>query len=122
MSRNDPKVQLSKFLSSVLRHNAQKMGLEIRSDGGVLLSKILELPKFRNMANAQRVIEDIVATNEKQRFTIFRDPKNNLVYIRANQGHSLKVENLDLKKVVDPNEIPTAIHGTYFSKWEIIWG
>ncbi|CCA72627.1 related to TPT1-tRNA 2`-phosphotransferase [Serendipita indica DSM 11827] len=41
-------------------------------------------------------------------------------YIRANQGHSLKVEQLELKPVEDPSEIPIAIHGTTLKAWDSI--
>ncbi|KIM33103.1 hypothetical protein M408DRAFT_60312 [Serendipita vermifera MAFF 305830] len=41
-------------------------------------------------------------------------------YIRANQGHTLKVEDLELHEVKDPNEIPIAIHGTTLKAWHAI--
>ncbi|KAG8835595.1 hypothetical protein FRC17_002187 [Serendipita sp. 399] len=41
-------------------------------------------------------------------------------YIRANQGHSLKVEELELKEIQDASEIPVAIHGTTLEAWKAI--
>jgi len=56
--------------------------------------------------------------NDKQRFAITeRDGKK---YIRANQGHTIQVENLDLKKVESPDEIKVAVHGTCYKVWPSI--
>ncbi|KAG8799243.1 hypothetical protein FRC16_005480 [Serendipita sp. 398] len=41
-------------------------------------------------------------------------------YIRANQGHSLKVEDLELSEIQDPSEIPIAVHGTTLEAWRAI--
>jgi len=41
-------------------------------------------------------------------------------YIRANQGHTLKVDELELRLVKDASEIPMAIHGTNLKAWQAI--
>ncbi|PVU88474.1 hypothetical protein BB561_005831 [Smittium simulii] len=110
--------QTSRFLSLVLRHKAKNYGLEIEADGGVLLENLLNLPKFSEFAEPDKVVANIVDNDAKNRYTIFS--KNNNWYIRANQGHSVKVSELPLKRVLDFSEIPVAIHGTYLEAWEKI--
>ncbi|OLY82648.1 putative tRNA 2'-phosphotransferase [Smittium mucronatum] len=113
-------VQTSRYLTSILRHNASKMGIPIRSDGSVLLTHILNLPRFAKLPNPKAAIENIVQTDNKQRFSLFEDVGQ--LYIRANQGHSIPVRDLPLEKVTDPARVPVAIHGTYRDKWELIIG
>jgi 2'-phosphotransferase len=39
------------------------------------------------------------------------------LYIRANQGHSIDVKDLELKKITDPSAYPVVVHGTYNAHW-----
>ncbi|CAI2176646.1 7439_t:CDS:2, partial [Funneliformis geosporum] len=114
--RNDsPTVKLSKSLSYVLRHGAQKEGLNIRADG------YMRLPRFRGKTLDE--IQQVVKENDKQRFTLIQQATENgdiVWWIRANQGHSLDVEELELEKITDSAQIPQVIHGTYSSKWKSI--
>jgi len=59
-----------------------------------------------------------VETNNKKRFSM----KNvdGVWYIKANQGHSIKLKNPNLKKVMSPSEIPIVVHGTYADKLKSI--
>jgi len=41
-------------------------------------------------------------------------------WIRANQGHSMKAIQLDLKPILSAAEIPMAVHGTTLRAWENI--
>jgi len=41
-------------------------------------------------------------------------------WIRANQGHTIKVEDLELTPINDPAEVPVAIHGTHIAAWNKI--
>lgn len=97
-------IRISKFLSLVLRHEPESIGLELDENGwtGVLslISKVgRKFPGF-NMAT----LEEVVAKNNKQRFAFNEDKTR----IRANQGHSVKVD-LDY----DPVEPPEFLyHGT----------
>lgn len=59
-------------------------------------------------------IKRVVATNNKQRFTL--ETTNGVLEIKANQGHSIsKINELKLK-VLDNVEFDI-IHGTYFKYW-----
>ncbi|KAI1315166.1 tRNA 2'-phosphotransferase 1 [Mortierella claussenii] len=116
---DSPTVKLSKALSWLLRHNAESQGVAIRPDGYVKIQDVLKHPKFRGYT-----INDVlqaVDTNEKKRFQILEDANGNKEYIRAVQGHSIKaVADLGLEEIRDASLIPVVIHGTMFSKWQLI--
>jgi len=109
--------KLSKALSWILRHKAVQMGLNIESDGYILLDDILALKEFKYYTSDD--VKYVVESNDKKRFSLKEesstgDGKEQL-YIRANQGHSNKVakhidENELLTKLTKP--LPVVIHGT----------
>jgi len=109
-NRNDPAVKFSKFLSYLLRHGAAKEGLAMRSDGFVKVDDVLAHRKVRGMTFAQ--LQEEVRSNAKQRFAL--QVIEGVYYIRANQGHSIEVEDLDLKKVESASELPKLLHGTFY--------
>ncbi|XP_014768469.1 uncharacterized protein LOC106867912 isoform X2 [Octopus bimaculoides] len=109
---------LSRQLSLILRHKARDMKLHIDSGGFVAVNEILHLPAFRG-ANL-KVIEKIVENDSKQRFHLKMDDKSQRMIIRANQGHTFELENLDLKEILDASEFPTVLHGTYYESWKKI--
>ncbi|OZJ06665.1 hypothetical protein BZG36_00334 [Bifiguratus adelaidae] len=116
-------VRLSKALSSTLRHNAEKEGIPIRDDGFVELSDLLAHQKFRNYTLED--IQQVVAQNDKQRFTLVHvegapTGKLDSWLIRANQGHSLKLDNVQMEEITDASRYPMVIHGTYRDKWPSI--
>lgn len=112
-------MQLSKALSYALRHGALKLGLPMRADGFVPLQALLQLPQFHSFS-----IEDVqlvVNTNEKQRFTLQPGEPSTGLLIRANQGHSLQVPELELTPLETPQALPlTLVHGTFWKHWPSI--
>jgi putative RNA 2'-phosphotransferase len=96
------KKQISKFLSLILRHQPEKIGLELDENGWALVSDILEKSNWKFTFEE---LEEILDTNDKQRFSFNEDKTK----IRANQGHSLKTIDLDLKTQVPPEFL---FHGT----------
>ncbi len=93
--------EISKFLSYVLRHKPEAIGLSMDEEGWVSIDEILEKA---DKPITRELIEQIVAESDKQRFAISPDGQ----HIRANQGHSVSV---DLK--LDPKEPPAELfHGT----------
>lgn len=80
---------LSKRLSWLLRHGAEKEGLRLLAGGFLAVSTVLARPQFRGYTAAD--VRRVVETNDKQRFSLLDDPDRGLL-IRANQGHSLKVD------------------------------
>jgi len=99
MNKNNIK-KISKFLSLLLRHNPQTIGLKLDANGWADIDEIIE--KSKNIELNRALIDEVVAKNDKQRFVI----KENK--IRANQGHSIDVD-LEFKAITPPDML---YHGT----------
>ncbi|TKC51224.1 hypothetical protein EI555_004291, partial [Monodon monoceros] len=115
----DRDVQLSKALSYALRHGALKLGLPMGPDGFVSLDTLLQLPQFCSFSveDVQRVVD----TNGKQRFALQPGEPSAGPLIRANQGHSLKVPELELIPLETPQALPLVlVHGTFWQHWPSI--
>lgn len=78
----------SKFLSLLLRHKPQEIGLRLDEAGWASIDDIVQLTGRGCTPLSRAVIEEITATSDKQRFTISDDRQK----IRANQGHSLSID------------------------------
>lgn len=98
--------KVSQFLSFVLRHKPDAIGLELDPNGWAniddLISKANASSEPANLDRA--LIQEVVDTSDKKRFIISDNGQN----IRANQGHSVNVD-LQLKPVVPPEFL---YHGT----------
>lgn len=92
-------VKVSKYLSYVLRHAPESIGLKLNVNGWASINELIEKA---TQPLTREQIEAAVAHNEKKRFAIDGD------YIRANQGHSIDVD-LALEEVVPPEFL---FHGT----------
>ncbi len=79
------KTKQSKFLSYVLRHKPEAIGLELDAEGW---ADIDELIQKADIKITREDIKDILRTNDKQRCALSEDGQ----LIRANQGHSIQVE------------------------------
>jgi putative RNA 2'-phosphotransferase len=96
--------EASKFLSLVLRHEPQRIGLTLDPQGWANIDELLERAAVHGMSFSRPMLLYMVATSDKQRFAV--DPTG--TRIRANQGHSIDVE-LGL----EPIEPPVMLyHGT----------
>jgi len=92
---NDPDVQISKNLSWLLRHGAEKEGLAMDAGGWVELSDVLNKDFYKSKKIDVDKIKEIVETNDKKRFELKTQPNKdgmNVLFIRASQGHTLKVK------------------------------
>lgn len=78
-------VNISKFLSLVLRHKPEEIGLKLDSQGWAEIDDLIARCNQRGPQLDRVILEEIVATNEKRRFAISEDG----LRIRANQGHSI---------------------------------
>ncbi|MCH5585768.1 RNA 2'-phosphotransferase [Shimazuella sp. AN120528] len=78
----------SKFLSLILRHQPELIGIKLDQNGWVSVSELLTACKTKGKLITMEELEFIVETNNKKRFS-FDDKK---LRIRANQGHSIKVD------------------------------
>ncbi|KAJ1972365.1 tRNA 2'-phosphotransferase [Dimargaris xerosporica] len=115
-----PLTRISKSMSYILRHGAEKEGIPIRTDGFVAVTDLLQHQSLRKCT--LETLQQVVASDNKQRYTLVQLPtgERSQWLIRANQGHSLLVSDLALTKIQSPKEIPIAIHGTYKRHWPTI--
>jgi putative RNA 2'-phosphotransferase len=97
-------VKISKFLSLVLRHEPQRIGIALDSAGWVSVDELLAACKTHGIFFPKSVLNEIVATSDKQRFACSEDGQR----IRANQGHSVAVD-LQLPPATPPEVL---FHGT----------
>lgn len=82
------RVKISKFLSLVLRHRPEIIGLCLDQYGWVVIAELIDKARKTGIILTPALIQHIVATSDKQRFTISSDGSR----IRANQGHTLSVD------------------------------
>ncbi|KAL5008003.1 hypothetical protein ScPMuIL_013584 [Solemya velum] len=116
---DDPTYFLSKQLSFLLRHGAEKAGYKLMEGGFLYVDEILK--RQQNLRNFRvEDVEGVVKSNDKQRFTLEREDGSGRLKIRANQGHTLEVKNLDLTPIRRKEDCPVVVHGTYFSAWNCI--
>ncbi len=96
----------SKFLSFVLRHKPEAIGLNLDANGWANIDKLITSANSaeEGMQLDRELIIKVVNDNDKKRFIISDDGQN----IRANQGHSIKID-LELKPTKPPE---TLYHGT----------
>ena len=99
---NDPHKKASRFLSLILRHKPEQIGIELDHAGWARISDLIKLANRKDLT--QESIKEIVSQNAKQRFDISSNGK----FIRANQGHSIDID-LQLEAVEPPQFL---YHGT----------
>ena len=97
-------VSTSKFLSLVLRHKPETIGLTLDENGWIKVDALLQAAQRHNRPIAQDELDEVVFTNDKQRFSFSPDG----LKIRANQGHSVAVD-VELQPVPPPQFL---FHGT----------
>ena len=95
--------EISKFISLILRHKPEEIGITLDEHGWANVSELIE-GLARTHPFTIQDLERIVAEDEKQRYSFNEDK----TLIRANQGHSIPVD-VELERV-DPPEI--LYHGT----------
>ena len=86
--------------------------------GFIVVEEILGLEEFQRKNATKEDIERVVANNDKQRFAL-KDDKGTL-YIRANQGHTMDVTDLELEEIHSAVEAPVVVHGTYRKAFDAI--
>ncbi|CAA6822787.1 MAG: RNA:NAD 2'-phosphotransferase [uncultured Aureispira sp.] len=102
MKPNNKKI--SKFLSLVLRHKPETIGLCLDENGWAETQELLERLAKHNKSIDLKTLEEVVANNDKKRFAFNADRTK----IRASQGHSVRV-NLGYTAVEPPEML---YHGT----------
>lgn len=96
------RVEASKFLSYVLRHRPDSVGVTLDAEGWIEVEVLLGALSDHGRPLTRTELEEIVATSDKQRFALDGDR------IRANQGHSVQVD-----LALEPRTPPEVLyHGT----------
>ena len=93
----------SRYISLILRHQPEVIGITLDEHGWADVNALIEGVNRTHPLNRD-ILEEIVRTDEKQRYSFNADHTK----IRANQGHSIPVD-VELK-VCEPPEI--LYHGT----------
>ncbi|MBL8018668.1 MAG: RNA 2'-phosphotransferase [Leptospirales bacterium] len=97
--------RISKFLSLVLRHKPDTIGLNLDKNGWADIEELLSLARENAKIDLDYgTLAQVVAQSDKQRFKISPDGQK----IRANQGHSISVD-LELSQSIPPDVL---FHGT----------
>ncbi|XP_068682076.1 tRNA 2'-phosphotransferase 1-like isoform X3 [Montipora foliosa] len=112
--KSDHNVKLSRALSYILRHGAAREGLQM-TEGFVFVDDLLKLRQFKHYCEDD--IRQVVANNDKQRFALRDDPSTKRLQIRANQGHTMQVDDIELELITDHTKAPVVLHGTYRDCW-----
>ena len=101
---NKQNKHIGKLMSLALRHQPDVLQLELDKQGWVHVTDLLKGLNRKGIRIDRARLNEIVETNDKKRYAFSEDG----LKIRANQGHSIKVE-LNLIKQEPPY---TLYHGT----------
>lgn len=96
--------EISKFLSLILRHRPEEIGLTLDKNGWANVHELIEKSNRHEITLNFETLKKIVENSDKKRFAFTADFSK----IRANQGHSLSVD-LNLKESIPPDIL---YHGT----------
>ncbi len=102
---NQRQTKVSKYLSKHLRHQPERLGLELLPGGWVNVEQLLAAAAANGFEISLAELQQVVTSSDKQRFA-FNDTGD---LIRANQGHSIEVD-LQLTAKIPPT---TLYHGTH---------
>ena len=93
----------SRFISMILRHKPEVIGITLDEHGWAKVDELIEGVNKVHPLDME-TLEEIVRTNEKQRFSFNEDKTK----IRANQGHTIPVD-VELEEKIPPEIL---YHGT----------
>lgn len=93
----------SRFISMILRHKPEVIGITLDENGWAKVDELIEGVNKVHPLDME-TLEEIVRTNEKQRFSFNEDKAK----IRANQGHTIPVD-VELEEKMPPEIL---YHGT----------
>lgn len=88
MSAAKDMVKISKFLSLVLRHSPETVGVHLDEAGWANVDELLRACERQGIGLTLEELRMLVDTNDKKRFAFSADGQR----IRASQGHSIEVE------------------------------
>jgi putative RNA 2'-phosphotransferase len=80
--------RISKFLSLVLRHQPELIGIELDEQGWTDVNTLIEKMNSRGFVLDKDILQQVIETNSKKRFALNETGER----IRASQGHSVEIE------------------------------
>ncbi len=98
-------ISTSKFLSLVLRHQPEVVGMILDDEGWMDINDLIANANKRGKKLTLELLHEVIATNDKKRFALSDDG----LCIRANQGHSVSGVDLKLEEKSPPDIL---FHGT----------
>ena len=103
--RFDRNKNTSKFISLILRHKPETIGITLDEHGWADVRELIDgINQSEGHTLNMEILEEIVRTDEKQRYSFNEDK----TLIRANQGHSIPVD-VELEEKTPPDIL---WHGT----------
>jgi len=96
--------RISKFLSLVLRHKPEHIGIELNNEGWTDVEILIQKMNVNGFKINLNDLIYVVETNQKKRFAF----NTEMTELRANQGHSLKIDH-GFESVIPPEIL---FHGT----------
>lgn len=102
---NPKLIETSKFLSYVLRHEPEAIGVKLDEQGWASVDELVRQAAISGQYLDEALVEEVVQTSDKKRFTLSEDG----LRIRAAQGHSITSVNIDHIEAVPPVVL---YHGT----------
>lgn len=81
-------IRTSKFLSLILRHEPERVGLKLDEAGWTGVDDLLQAVNQHGTPLTLEELKHIVAASDKKRFALSEDGNR----IRASQGHSIEVD------------------------------
>ena len=88
-SSGKKKVKTSRFISLILRHRPEAVGISLDAHGWADVQALISgINRSGGHTVDMEILEEIVRTDEKQRYSFNEDHTK----IRANQGHSIPVD------------------------------
>lgn len=102
---NEQLNKISKFLSYILRHQPETIGITLDPDGWVNIDNLIMQANQHTEPLTRELLERVVKTSDKKRFTISDDG----LKIRAAQGHSTQQVKIRHVEQMPPDFL---YHGT----------
>lgn len=104
--------KVSRYISLILRHKPETIGISLDEHGWANVNELIK-GVSKTYPITVDILNRIVETDDKQRYSF----NNDRTLIRANQGHSIKVD-VELEEVEPPEYL---YHGTGTKYLDSIW-
>lgn len=98
-------IETSKYLSFLLRHQPESIGLVLDNQGWADINELIQLSAKAGRVLSRELLQQVVEASDKKRFTLSEDS----LRIRAAQGHSNAQVSINYQPTTPPDIL---YHGT----------